>query len=1550
MQIGNFRGQNSHQRRRVIRCLIGASNLFVATVARRWIGRESPERIHRLATVATFFHGLCAIGVSNLSVCFLLSYCFAGQIAADETAEGAKSANRMSHSAPIVVPREVSLNLAKAHEYIRRGKLGLAVLELSKLARTDPTQMVLTSRDSRIEQFEAVHVVVSRILNGLPASARRLYELQMGERAARQLQDAIDEKSLSGLVGVAQRFPTTDAGRLALKHLVARHLDRGRWRSAIGAIRRLEADPHINAPARKLLSRQLVFCLERLQGLEHPTIIPSTTDAIAAARTEAEGKQQDISLLAHVIPQVDSRLWTVNYNNSPQWKATVLPAVHEHAEQSIPVLPRARPLVHGGKLLVRSSTEIMALDLQSGVQSWQHDAASSTQFGAERAPFVPSLRGLLAKSLAREIQLDSIHSQIISIGDLICYVQASPQGLTKPPRPSKLMPFAGRLPIAASNQIIARDVSSGKLAWEITGRTLSSADTELSAYFLGVPTVVGDQLFGVVQINEDVFLYVLNDQGQLQWKCRLASTARNSPADLDWRSFSCPVLVTDGVAVCPTNAGLLGCVELFSRSLRWSYRYQRDDATQSIDLQQTNRPNREWWNGWRETRLIPFQIPSQPKRSSATRCVLFAGPDQHGLVALDLNSGRQLWSHAVDSPVELLGTSHDSAFVSCRHTTQAIDVLNGKTHWKITSPEPIGQGILTRQMEPKERWTYAYPATGQRIVLIDLTSGKLLNTADGFESPMNLSLVQGQIVAQGLDHISAWPSVGRWLARAERARVDQGIGYQMRIARSYSSLGIHEQANAIYEATTQSLLTSGDKSTKEERRKLVAEIAIERFRQTDQWRQTEPSSITSEQLHSAKELIETYSSYISVRQTIDAWISLARAAARHREFKMGMDAYLAALRLNPEGHEFVYSGGPVRRVLIERLIQGELVSLIERADPKERAKLREHFWETVVDQVTKNQDPFAKQRAAQRVRTIAWARPLQFLAETEIGVPFYQQQLELLTIERISRFADGLETKASKLSARTRARERLAQLFLSRSYDKDAAFWHWKLSQSADDGSKSVQPSRKNASDSGSLPGRERLLKTLGKSEWSVEPPTVDTSGQTAINQMQLVEIHSQRGSPFSRLSAFVSKPQRSGQTLVLCGDGHPGQWSLRLPHSETPFRQIVRPQAWGIGQFLVLRLGSEIFGITPFAPNGQPRPRLIWTQDMDATAVIGGIRVDAKIPGVRTAEVEFLDPLGRPVGQVGPVLPGYLCYRSKGKLCCLETATGKLLWERYELPRRANLSGDSERIFIVTNGESRGESDHERRVSVLRVSDGSTAREFSIRLKASSVTPVLWCHDSLLHVVCRAASGCAWQTFSLDSGKLLWDREFEPADQVFLIDEDTVGLASLQHGLILLDASTGQERLRREVKWPKKLAHVFAICDDSQIYVVYSRSPPDGIIRPPQIWANRNEFIDGGIIAINRWSLKQHWHRKLKNEQINWAQPGGVPFLVLSYRAQVQDKETEKRPTIFHLIDKRTGKTIHRESKPVSDERYLIEPNAPQNWIRLQTTNRSIRLNYPAL
>ena len=1468
------------------------------------------------------------------------------------------NATRMTNSAFVVLPREIPASFKRIHGFIADGKHGLAVAELAELARNQADQLVLINADSSLEHYKAVHLRVTELLRRLPVSSQKLYERQSADRAKAQLQDALKSKKTAELVAIVLRFPETNARRSALKHLAARHMDAAAWRPAIGALQMLHADSATTKNYKDALQNRIAMCRSQLTKYSAAVSIPQTASFFRErsdlrklagdGQTIERLNSEDIALRAHVVPSLAARTWLNNSHATPEWKVTVLPAIQEHRDQAIAILPRAKPVLYGDVLLVRTTSGMLALNRRTGVQLWQRDANSSTQFGA-RALYVRSLKGLLAKSLSREIQLDTVHSAMTIVGSNVCYVQAIAEALTKPARPSKLMPLTSRLPTAATNQLISRDIKTGNLTWSLTGQMLSRQQNkaELPTFFLGSPVVHENQLYGVAQRGENVLLYVLSTTGDLLWSCKLVTTSRQDPADLDWRAYACPVLLTDGIAVCTTTAGTVVGVDLLTRSRRWIHRYERQDTPADDRRKQPNRKSRHWWLGWRAAKLMPLEFSNAQLAAGVSggatnkrvpAGVLFVSPDLHSAVALNSSSGEQLWKRSVSEPIEVLDAGPDSVVVLSRHQATSYDSISGKLQWQIETPEPGGQGFMVQQDLPaderpatkpgnskelakprqQQRRVYVYPTTSQKMCLLDVSVGQVEFSSVTLDGLGNFQLHENQIVMQGLDHVAAWPTLDHVLNIGERIAGQDLMARKRMTAKQLHSIGLVETAD---ESLADVLLELGQRDPPVTAP--IRQIAKERIEGWNDW--PLQNDVSDKRLAAAVEFLKRESTVTPARQSIEAWIALARTARRNQNLKLSTFAYLEALKLNPEGYSVVYDNGPTRRVLKEPLIQGELLSMEETLPIHESLGFDAR-------RVAELQDPFAIQRVILQRRMLD--RTLQLRDEARIGLPFYQQQLDVLALTRLADHEPHRKTNG-RLSTCSLASHLLAKLYESRSYTKDALFWKLKLKQTplaelADKERINFPPSKTN------------LELSLSESEWLPGAPRVETKGQPARNVMQLVQLSARAGSPFSRLSVFVSKPQRSGQSVVFCGDGHAGHWRLTLPRSDSPFRQIVQPQAWGIGQFVVLRLGTELFGIAPFAPNGEPRPRLIWSRNLAPNAAIGGIRIHDETPGVRPTRIEFLDAFDRSVGQVGPVLPGFVCYRTKGKLYCLQTGTGKLLWGRNEVPQAATVVGDSDYVYLVTNDKSGW------RTQVLRAADGSLTKEHKLQHETNTEQQQVWVANDRMFVVSKTESNGAatrrLRVIWLVNGQRCWATQFGENDRVFAVDEDRIGLARAQ-SVVLLDINTGKQVEEINIDLTK-ISKVFSIQDGSQIYVVYSRKTQEEA-RPRQLWPNPNEYVDGGILAINRWTLKKQWHKKLENEYVNWSQPNGVPFLVCSYQQAESEATIDQARTIFHLIDKRSGATLFREAQAVRDEQYIIEPNAPQKWIRLRTTNRFIQLDY---
>ena len=131
-------------------------------------------------------------------------------------------------------------------------------------------------------------------------------------------------------------------------------------------------------------------------------------------------------------------------------------ALHEHFEQSIPILPRAQPLVNDGVVVQRSLTQVTGHDLVTGRLLWSSESVSEAGQSASRLTMNLSLQELMAQKLTRVLQVDSLQSRLSSDGERVFTVESGSAAM-----PDQLLSRSGGLGGSnfqshTQNRIVAR--------------------------------------------------------------------------------------------------------------------------------------------------------------------------------------------------------------------------------------------------------------------------------------------------------------------------------------------------------------------------------------------------------------------------------------------------------------------------------------------------------------------------------------------------------------------------------------------------------------------------------------------------------------------------------------------------------------------------------------------------------------------------------------------------------------------------------------------------------------------------------------------------------------------------------------------------------------------------------------------------------------------------------------------------------------------------------------------------------------------------------------
>lgn len=1474
-------------------------------VDRRPFRRQSPCEIRWWTKTVRPLFALLAValhfGTSDVAIAQNAS------IAANETTS---VGSPLIHSAVPIRNREAEARLKQAAVAIdaaEKLRLLREVLEDDDATGVVDSETLIPGIQTQVD----LKVASRRALFALPPDERRFYREQVAGRSESALRRRLAGNSKHDLIDIYRRYPLSDAGLRALRMSAVENLDRGQHEIAADKLSEALRHPDLSEPDRKLVTQQLRFVLESIAN---------------NARSEASGLQVSLRTLddpqrisrwiPQIVPTAGWPLWQADSGLDHEMLTVVQHSLKEHSDHSIPLLPQAAPLVIGEAVVFRTVSRLVAFNLATADVLWDVSLESTTGQAMTRFSMNSSLQHLAGRNLAKRLQLDSVYSHMTTDGTLLFTTElAGRKNAMLQPGASDPFDRSRTNDPSERNQIVARNVKTGEVEWK------TSADSvlpeALETFILGSPTVHGESVFCIVQGDERVLLIVLDRlTGRRQWATEIATTERDGFADADWRLTACPVVVKAGVVICPTGAGLITGVDAELRKPVWSVRYERDDVPPTIPrlpggaVQQ----QRYWWSNWRRISLLPHPPigVSESNDESATpqNTIFYIGPDRHGVLAIDAATGAVLWKSHTPSPLYVAGVfagraenSSSSALILVeRHNAMALDAATGEKLWRTEIREPAGRGY-TATPGGAEESLLVVPIRRGGFAAIRITDGHC-EYLDGAQHELGVTLTasQNRIVSQSLEHLAVHTTLADTITRLQKSPTMD----QIRLAGIEHVGGEHDRSR---QRLQQILEDSPELRARAAQELLSADI--ERL-----------DRITN------RGMLETAISDLSEspsRDDVESQIEIlqkgAEVAQRIGAHELSMRLMLNLLELNPAGEIEGLQTGPRRVVRYDRYIVGRMLDVLPAADSEARNGLRAVFDERIRS-VTDSRDPFAVQRFASRLQGFPWAAKPALRSDARIGQTFTQTQSNLLSL------AGNADPRIA-----FEATESLIDLYESRSYAFDAAALKLRLIEN----------------DHNSTPDKAKsLLKTLQTSEWPDGAPKVTERSERFVeSNWMILPVECQSGTLFQRLNVSITPgTQRNGTVVRFFGDGNSGYWDLRLPRSRSPFRAVwTLPKAWGLGHFVVLRLGADLFGITPYDTNGEPRARLHWTVETAEESRLVSHRFDAGVAGFREADLLFLDAFDRAVAQVGPVRPGYLCYRTKGRLVCLDPATGRRLWERSEWPRNADCVGDDSSVIIVERDTGR--------ITVLRSADGKTIATHILPHLAPDAGSMQMLRTNGVQALFGNADNpdrpmeyASVERVHLGDGTTQWSAKPKPGAVVFAIGRRWIGMLDTDGHLQVHDWTTGQLVSKFQVDRPQDLKTVHCASDMRSHVLGMSSVAEPAFQQAGQIRGGyRLPRIQGTMITIDAFTGDFLWQAPVPGWQFPIDQPKDVPFLTLtSRRISGEGESAENR---LHLVDRRTGRVLFSRGGLPARQLFGIEPFAGQSRAVIRLPRSSIRLEY---
>ncbi len=1321
-------------------------------------------------------------------------------------------------------------------------------------------------------------------------------------------------------------------------------------------------------------------------------------------------------------PLLDQNLWRHRlFEDTPtaqsiysdrRTKEVVDNAIQQMVSLKHPVLSGSFPVVTQGKVFLRSFRGIKAYHMQGGTTAKGNkfeagdlffdgveDRASltyllnttETKMTVEQwlsqysGAFAGATSMVYENSLIGTLSTD--HRFVYAISDLA--LPPFPQQQMSPFGGIQSVPYSGELrKYVYQNELQAFSVFDGKLKWVLGG---TQDDKQFgNSHFLGVPISVGGKL------------YVLNEKGPNtnnqvgDAELRLVCIDPNKPGEDPHRPFVVdPILslgilqqqnrvthqasrrtnavhlaFSDGVLVCPTNAGEIFGIDLLTRCLIWSYPYR-----ESVPADPSNmNPGMILPGGFGRRPATPVlgnmmltNWKSAPPAIVEGK-VIFTAPDAQSVHCVNLRDGTPVWkSKQQEGDLYFAGAYGSKALIVGKNMVRALEIKTGGEAWRITTGDlPSGQGVASKNI-------YYLPLRKGEILALDVEKGtvKAHNRAASENMvPGNLVFHDGAVVSITPSELAAYPQL---TSRLELAR--KAVGVDPQNLEKRAELGELLLKDGQTQAAVVDLLAVVDSKPEA---KLATRAKDRLFEALTDLFQIDFKGAADKYLKNYEELVTTTENgkekqkrqatfFELMGQGREAEGNLVEAFRMYREF--------GSLPIHNEEGGVTSLQDPSHRIPTHVWLRGRISNMMAKARPDQREPLEKEIsqeWKNV--EAKKDLDamrsfvgmfdvPFRVGREA-RLRlaeTILERNERNSFLEAELylhhlrGSPYKAENglggmalANLALLEEKKGNADSMRLAAEyyrelgEQFAKVKVRSDRTGSDLFNDLATDKRFLAFLEEPRSPWGNVKLAARE--------VPGRPMnvtggMLGFLFHAEGDHTPFArhhrlmIDPSGNPANPSLRLVDAQTNTTRWSQNLGASASNTQIYYQLYQQQG------MTPRNSVDDAPHRRFQVK-----GHLLVCQVG-----IMAYCLDGDTG-KILWKESlapgMESQQNISQVMLDKD----GLIEVIIWNPQGNRqmrmhVGHVGEVQASYVALITSQGMIVNDPLRGNLMWKKPEISVNSRVFGDEQNIFVVDGLESSdtGVGRAFRAIDgvALQVPDFATVYQHRVRVSGNQILAFK-----------NAAKDSVLYLYDVLTGKEIWSKSFPVGSTVAKTEDSKLAAVVGADGMLtVVDSSTGAEVFSATVfqgrigpEDVKGLKNPYVVADAERFYVFLNK-PAEAAKGISNIASNfqsnmRNIFVNGWIMALHRtdgtnkagaWKKGDlHWHsfRPIENQMLIAEMLDQTPIFVFSsrYLEMIAGGRGNRWWAYTQSINKRTGKMIY-DPGPMSSNsipqfvRYLVDP-----------------------
>lgn len=1411
-----------------------------------------------------------------------------------EDPEAANDLHSLYYSAHLPTNRRLAQDLTQAKQLFSTGRYSEGLPLLDRVLAAEEDSFLLPHQRESTGVATSLKLAAKQLLTELPPTGVAALELDQGARARRELASAAEKGALAELANVARRYPVTEAATDALASLAQAELDAGRFLDAAAIYEELLTWPKANAQHGRLLAVRLTWCYAAAQSHKQFQRAADQLRQLSAPTQRAEiakltGTDDLDTWLEEIRPsstktavRLNNDSWLTegrNYSRNPTlpsgsaphaWPAWAARTVKQfHIAKRIDSRRDAQnrrgkswglvasPIAVGNYIVVRTPTNIIALDWQTGRRVWEtrpepapkQNHALHLQFSAGNEH-----SQVVLDAIEQRLWADSVYGALSSDGDRV-YAIRNLESLNLRANARLKAGFFGRMDeelTEPGNTLTAYELKTeGKRLWEVNGDT----NPQLAGcFFLGAPIFVGDSLYVMAEFANAVHLLELDaSDGALLWQQPLANMERSVTYDVGRRLAGAAPSQAGGLIYCPTGAGSVVAIDPIDRSLAWAFRFEVDESI-------ANRAE-----GRYQQQLAAYQ-PNMGSRWERNRVVvagdalLVTAPECKEFYCLDARTGAKRWSVERDDHRYLAGVAgHRVVLVGDRHVS-LFDLETGKPvnqAGRIKMPDDkvvVGLGLLAGD-------SMIVPLSGNQFGVVNLESGQLDRVVAVREGHAvgNLAFHRGSLLSQ---------------SGASLSRFDEISTLEERLADSATSTGTETEADG--------LRIRGEIAWSEGR---LSE-AIDYFVQAHQQFTSDPllrrrlSDALVSGLRSDYGKYQSYTDLLAelatdTKSQLQLYRFIVDGSLSAGEPKI---AYEYARKIFDIDQESLVDGGDGHHLQAERWFVGRLNRIWNSADQSLR--------ETITAQVER-----LSARALESIDPNQLARLVRYYGAS---IPGRDAQQALAT----QWVADNRASEAELLLLQS---EEIGSPALAAIMPKPTtAAYGVKTPREWPYGRVEVtqESIRGEPAQPAFIDPRSRSRTSTMRSQLAVRSNGVGWTGPS-----QLAVAYGVPGEliAWNELGEVIA-----GVPLKLT--------ALQSTNSNGPLTCI------RFGSFAVLGAGAQVASVD-LSPGGSRQGPLLWTSapnnnnNYNVDARFRAIQL--AVAGQKAAGVQVFGPVtagntptnnGNLAGELCAASPWGVVLRQGDIVRCVDAVSGDLLWQRRDMPTSGATYGDRDHLYLIADGEATGQ--------IFSMVDGATVGEWNLP-EGKTISSC----GSHLAVSRFQAGRRVIRVVDIKSGKQLFEQKYSREAKDAMADPTTLAVMEPTGEFEVIDLETGTQKFKQVLQSERGLVSIHLLpSGDSLIVATNTRTAPQHS-SSGNVALENSPVVTGSVYALDPMSGDQLWdYPATVNGQGLWQlQPTGSPALVFLSRYMNRKESKQGGVTRLLCLDKRTGRSLMRENELAS-------------------------------